>query len=287
MKRSEDTADVLKIPNDAFFLELRDILAAGESVTIRATGRSMTPTFRDAVDKVTISSCNPNDIAVGDVVLFDRGDTICLHRVIEVDGRRLTIRGDGNSHSALEYADADKVIGRVIAGTMKGGVPFTIDDEKWRRNTRLILRYHLPVSLFHRTSVLLKAYPLSLLALALLLFLSFFNPGDTEVPQFEYADKIAHLIMYCGLSSVFWFEWFRRHVPGRKTVFRGLVFCFVLPLVLSGVIELCQEYLVSYRGGEWLDFLANATGCLLGVMVTFVFTIPFIRRLKLCKVYGK
>lgn len=273
--------DSIRIPNELFFEEVRDILASGRSVTITATGRSMTPTFRNAVDKVTISSCEFETVEKGDVVLFDRGDTICLHRVISRDCSRLVIRGDGNSPSSLEYATADKVIGKVTGGTMRGGHPFTSDDERWKSNTRFILKHHRCVFSFYRILGLVKSYPFSLLALLLLFFLSFFNPGNRELPKFENSDKLAHLIMYCGLSFVFWFEWLVRHKTGRSTVLRGMAFCFFVPLAIGGLIELGQEYLVSYRDGDWMDVLANIAGCILALVLTYLVSSPLIRRFKL------
>lgn len=272
--------ETLRIPNDVFFAEVRNFLASGQSVTIRATGRSMSPTFKDSVDVVVVSPCEADSIAVGDAVLFDRGDTICLHRVIERNGDRLVIRGDGNAHSALEYATIDKVLGKVTGGTMKGGKPFRTGDACWERNTRFVLRCHRPLAFFRRVKYLLKSYPASILVLALLFYLSFFNPGDNALPEFENSDKIAHLIMYCGLSSVFWFEWLRRRPLDRKAVIRGAAYCFALPVLLGGLIEVGQQYLVSYRDGDWLDFLANTAGCVLALAITYIITVPLIRKLK-------
>ncbi len=279
--------DILKIPNDIFFEEVRNILASGQSVTIRATGRSMTPTFIDAVDSVTVSRCDYRSIEVGDVVLFDRGDAVCLHRVINIKGDTLVIRGDGNSHSAVEYAKSDKVIGKVTGGTMMGGHPFSVSDNRWKRNTRLILGFHLPFSIFIRLTSLLKSYPFSALAILLLFFLSFFNPGNTELPDIPDSDKIAHMIMYCSLSSVFWFEWLRRRPLDRRAVILGFVYCFFVPVILGGLIELGQHFLVTYRDGDWLDFLANTVGCLLAVAITFFITVPLVKRFKLLNVYGE
>lgn len=279
--------DILKIPNSLFFEEVRNILASGQSVTIRATGRSMTPTFIDAVDSVIVSRCDYRSIEVGDVVLFDRGDTICLHRVIDIKDDTLIIRGDGNAHSAIEYATSDKVIGKVTGGTMKGGHPFTVYDNRWKRNTCFVLGFHLPVSILIRLTALLKSYPFSALAMFLLLFLSFFNPGNTDLPNLPNSDKIAHLIMYCGLSSVFWFEWLKRRILDKRAVILGWVYCFFVPVILGGLIELGQHFLVTYRNGDWLDFLANTAGCLLAVAITRFITVPLIKKFKLSKVYGK
>ena len=41
----------------------------------------------------------------------------------------------------------------------------------------------------------------------------------------------------------------------------------VAPIVMSGLIELAQNYLTTYRSGEWADFIANSTGVLLALVV--------------------
>ncbi|MBR6482163.1 MAG: VanZ family protein, partial [Bacteroidaceae bacterium] len=44
---------------------------------------------------------------------------------------------------------------------------------------------------------------------------------------------------------------------------RGL--CFILlPVLMSGVIELLQEYATLYRSGDWRDLAANTLGVLMG-----------------------
>lgn len=136
-------------------------------------------------------------------------------------------------------------------------------------------------------ATLLKSYPFSIFILAVVLFLSFFNPGETDLPSVDNLDKVVHMLMYCGLSSVFWFDWLRRRKLDRRAVVLGIVYCFVLPVVISGLIELGQQYLVTYRDGDWADFLANTIGCLLALPITFFFTVHLIEKLKTRKVYEK
>lgn len=111
----------------------------------------------------------------------------------------------------------------------------------------------------------LKKYPLSLLVLAVIVYLSFFQPPDLEVVRFPGIDKVVHICMYAGLSGILWFEFFRNH--RRKMVVRhawiGAVVC---PILLSGLIELLQEYGTIHRGGDWFDFLANNVGVGLGTL---------------------
>ena len=42
-------------------------------------------------------------------------------------------------------------------------------------------------------------------------------------------------------------------------------YAFLLPILMSGLLELLQEYCTGgHRNGDWLDFAANSLGVLLG-----------------------
>lgn len=71
--------------------------------------------------------------------------------------------------------------------------------------------------------------------------------------------------MYLGTCSVFWLEYLRSGCQwSRKTL---VCVGVLLPIVMSGVIELVQEYMTTYRSGDWADFAANSTGVLLALGV--------------------
>ncbi len=108
---------------------------------------------------------------------------------------------------------------------------------------------------------ILKKYPLALLVFVVLCYLSFFKPPSTGLPSLPHLDKVVHFCMYFGFSSVIWFE-FLRAKKKQTPALRGWGIGFVLPVLTSGIIELLQEYCTTYRGGEWLDFLANSLGAL-------------------------
>ena len=82
----------------------------------------------------------------------------------------------------------------------------------------------------------IKRYPLSLLVIFTVIYLSFFRPPeiDDELPLFPGIDKMV-----------------------------GATLC---PILLSGVIELLQAYATTHRGGEWWDFAANTAGVLLATL---------------------
>ena len=117
----------------------------------------------------------------------------------------------------------------------------------------------------------IKRYPLSLLVVAAILYLSFFKPPQEKVIHVENLDKLAHFCMYAGFCSVVWLEYFFSHNGvSYKRVFIGAV---VAPVVFSGLIEIMQGYLTAYRGMDWYDFLFN----MLGVVFALFFAKYFIR----------
>ncbi len=111
----------------------------------------------------------------------------------------------------------------------------------------------------------LKKYPLSLFTIAVVWFLSLFTPPKIDIGEVAFFDKWAHFVMYGGLCGVIWTEYWRSHdrANRRKAVWWGVV----MPVVMSGIIELVQEYCTENRTGDWLDLAANAVGVLLGACV--------------------
>ena len=50
---------------------------------------------------------------------------------------------------------------------------------------------------------------------------------------------------------------------GRKL----LLWAWVAPVLMSGLLELIQAYCTTNRQGEWLDFAANTTGVTIGALI--------------------
>ncbi len=103
-------------------------------------------------------------------------------------------------------------------------------------------------------------YKFSLLVVGVILYLSFFTPPKTELDTVTNIDKLAHICMYGGLCSVLWIEYLRTHAAINRL--RTLIGAVVLPILLSGVIELLQEYATTNRSGDWADMIANSIGAL-------------------------
>ena len=109
----------------------------------------------------------------------------------------------------------------------------------------------------------IRNYPLSLLVLAAVVYLSFFRPPSTDLDRIQGLDKVVHVVMYLGVSGMLWLEFWRTHRHRPAPLWHAVVGACVLPIAFSGAIELMQAYLTVHRSGDWLDFAANAVGVVL------------------------
>ena len=126
---------------------------------------------------------------------------------------------------------------------------------------------------------LLKRYPLTLLCVAAIWYLCFFKPPTTRLSHTPFIDKWVHILMYLMLSSSLWIEYLRSHT--HIDYLKLCVGAIVLPIVLSGLIELGQAYCTTTRSGDWLDFLANVTGVGLGALLGFtVYRRHFLKKVR-------
>ena len=91
-------------------------------------------------------------------------------------------------------------------------------------------------------------------------------PENVPLGDVPMMDKWTHFVMYGTLCTVMWWEYLRRH----KTKNAGKLFllAFLAPIIMSGIIELAQAYLTNgNRSGDWLDFVANSIGVVLGNVI--------------------
>ena len=114
-------------------------------------------------------------------------------------------------------------------------------------------------------NVQFKKYPVSCVLIAAIWYLSlFFNAPETPLDNVLLIDKWVHLVMYGGTFGVLWIEYIRQHDrPDYKRLF---FWAWLAPIVMSGIIELLQEYCTETRNGDWLDLTANALGVTLGAV---------------------
>ena len=114
-----------------------------------------------------------------------------------------------------------------------------------------------------------KKYPISCVLIAVIWYLSLlFNAPETPLDNVPLVDKWVHMVMYGGTFSVLWIEYIRQHQqPDYKKL---LIWAFIAPIVMSGIIELLQEYCTKTRQGEWTDLLANSIGVVLAAVIGLI-----------------
>ena len=107
-----------------------------------------------------------------------------------------------------------------------------------------------------------RKYPVSLIIVAIIFYLSFFTPPKTDV--------------YGGLCFILWIEYLRNHkaINWNHVIWGGII----APVAMSGCIELMQAYCTDTRSGDWLDFLANSIGVGLAALIGYYLLRPLIWR---------
>ncbi len=123
----------------------------------------------------------------------------------------------------------------------------------------------------------IRKYPLSLLVIATVVYLSFFKPPSTDLDPIPGIDKLVHLCMYGGMAGMLWLEFWRAHRRDNTPLWHAWVGALLCPVLFSGCVELLQEHCTEHRGGDWWDFAANATGALLAALIGYYGRGWFIR----------
>ena len=124
----------------------------------------------------------------------------------------------------------------------------------------------------------IKKYPVSLVIILAVIYLSFFKPPTTDLGTIPNLDKVVHICMYFGMSGMLWLEFLWAHRRDRTPMWHAWVGAFVCPVLFSGAVELLQAFCTTYRGGDWLDCAANTTGAVLASLVACFVLKPRVMR---------
>lgn len=112
----------------------------------------------------------------------------------------------------------------------------------------------------------IRKYPFALFTACIIVCLSLFPiPEIPQVEKVPFMDKWTHMVMYGGFCLVIWYEYLRSHMV--INAFRITFYGYLCPIIMSGLLELTQEYLTTCRSGEWLDLFANATGATMAYII--------------------
>ncbi len=129
----------------------------------------------------------------------------------------------------------------------------------------------------------LKKFIPTLLIIVCIILLSVLNFSDVPVkPKMEGFDKLVHMAMYMGCSFVILIDLSRWADEKKRPLPVLALIAFLCATGIGGLLEIVQERYIPYRTGDWIDFIANTVGALIGtacgyIVVRYVF--PHIKRL--------
>jgi len=111
----------------------------------------------------------------------------------------------------------------------------------------------------------LFCYWRTIIIFSIILYLSFASPATfSGIPSFENEDKLVHLLMYAGFTTVLIFD-FRQFSRKRNTnLYNFVLWCLIFPIFIGGAIEVIQPTFFPPRTGTWSDFAFDIAGVLIG-----------------------
>lgn len=120
----------VKMANAVLLPRVSELLSKGHTVTLRLKGFSMRPFLENDRDKALLGK--PVGMKEYDAVLAEiHPKVFVLHRLIKMDGNRITLRGDGNLQ--CEYCRPEDIKGKVIAFYRKGrDKADSTEGRKWK-----------------------------------------------------------------------------------------------------------------------------------------------------------
>ena len=142
--RSESSNEKLMQPSSVssnnLLLDLStELLGRGKRVRFRAPGRSMYPTIREN-EPITVEPIAPQDVKVGDIILYRFEESVVAHRVMRIEKRegnasRFILRED-TWGTLDEPVEAEQILGKVVSVERAGR---NIDPYSIRAKVRLLV----------------------------------------------------------------------------------------------------------------------------------------------------
>ena len=131
------------IPNEILLGEVTSLLAEGQEVVLLTKGGSMMPFLRSERDSVALRKLEK--VEVGDIVLAHLGGgRYVLHRIIAIDGEKVTLMGDGNIKGTESCLKSD-ISGTVVRILKASGKEYVPGKGRWWRALKPFRRYILGV----------------------------------------------------------------------------------------------------------------------------------------------
>ena len=114
--------------------------------------------------------------------------------------------------------------------------------------------------------IIFKTYPLTSICLVTIWILCLMPIPETPLSHVKMIDKWTHFVMFGGLTLMIWAEYSWHHAKIRKpSVF---FYGFIAPILMGGAVEIVQATCTGgRRSGDFIDFIADAIGVCLGVII--------------------
>lgn len=109
----------------------------------------------------------------------------------------------------------------------------------------------------------LTKYPLTWTLVFIIFYICLIPIPETPVDDVPGIDKLVHTGMYGLLCLIIWGERLRKRKKRPLDMNHCFIGAFVLPIAMSGCIELLQAYATTCRSGDWWDMAANTLGVVL------------------------
>lgn len=110
-------------------------LEQDKDVTLTARGNSMRPILVDRRDLLTLSSCDPHSLSVGEVVLYKRDNGVyVVHRIIGKEQGNYTMMGDGQANREPGIRP-DQILAKMTS-FVRNGKLISCSDKGYLRYTR-------------------------------------------------------------------------------------------------------------------------------------------------------
>lgn len=117
----------------------------------------------------------------------------------------------------------------------------------------------------------------SILVIGCILYLSFTSPSTfKEIPKFENEDKLVHLLMFAGLTSMLIYDLNQQVKYKHKASLASVMICILFSIFLGGAIEILQPMYFAPRTAEWLDWFSDIGGVFLGWLAMYLLKDRFI-----------
>ena len=114
---------------------------------------------------------------------------------------------------------------------------------------------------------IIKTYPLSIAVAMVIWVLCLVPIPETPLSSISLIDKWTHFVMYGVLTLVLLWERGKKPMKPMVSVWQLLL----IAIVMGGLIELAQKYLTTCRSGEWLDFVGDVVGVVIGALLYAAF----------------